>query len=81
MLEELEAKADSTDVTFFAALIDAGLGDTDAAFGWLDRAVAERSGSTRYLRVDVRLDPLREDPRFAALLERVGLGAEGSDAL
>ncbi len=81
MLAELEAKAGSTDVTFFAALIDVGLGETDAAFDWLDKAVAERSGSTRYLKVDVRLDPLRADPRFAALLERVGLGAEGSDAL
>ncbi len=78
MLAELEAKADSTDVTFFAALIEVGLGDTDAAFAWLDKAVAERSGSARYLRADVRLDPLRGDPRFAALLERVGLGAESA---
>jgi tetratricopeptide (TPR) repeat protein len=74
MLAELIAQADKTDVTFFAALIDAGLGDKDDAFRWLDRAVMQRSGSARYLKIDVRLDPLRDDPRFATLLERVGLG-------
>jgi adenylate cyclase len=74
LLEELEAQAGTTDVTFFAALIDVGLGETDAAFDWLDRAVEERSGSARYLIVDARLDPLRDDPRFAALLAQVGLG-------
>lgn len=73
LLRELEAQADSTDVTFFAALIEVGLGETDAAFDWLNRAIEERSGSARYLMIDARLDPLRDDPRFPALLARVGL--------
>jgi Flp pilus assembly protein TadD len=73
---ELVSQADTTDVTFFAALIDVGLGDTDAAFEWLNRAVESRSGSARYLMIDVRLDPLRGDARFAQLLTRVGLGAD-----
>jgi adenylate cyclase len=58
---------------FFIALVYAALGDKDQAFGWLGRSVDERSGSVRYLKVEPRLDPLRSDPRFDALLKRVGL--------
>jgi TolB-like protein/Tfp pilus assembly protein PilF len=58
--------------------IHAHLGDRDAAFAWLEQAYNERSctfslglGSSLY-------DPLRSDPRFAALAAKVGLpsGAE-----
>ena len=58
---------------FFVALVYAGLGDTDAAFEWLERAYRDRSGSVRYLKIEPRLDPLRSDPRFQALMQRVGL--------
>ena len=58
---------------FFIALVYTAMGDKDDAFLWLDRAVAERSGSVRYLKIEPRLDPLRSDPRFEALLQRVGL--------
>ncbi len=58
---------------FFIALVYTALGDKDQAFGWLGRSVDERSGSVRYLKVEPRLDPLRSDPRFDALLKRVGL--------
>ena len=54
-------------------VLHAGLGDADAAFEWLETACR--------LRVDLHwlfvkfpgLDPLRSDPRFTALLHRVGL--------
>lgn len=58
---------------FFIALVYTALGDKDEAFRWLEKAVAERSGSVRYLKIEPRLDPLRADPRFQALLRRVGL--------
>ena len=48
-------------------VIQAALGDRDRAFGWLSRAVAERSGWIAYLRVDPRLDALHDDPRFTSL--------------
>jgi tetratricopeptide (TPR) repeat protein len=60
---------------FFIALVYTALGEKDDAFLWLDKAVAERSGSVRYLKIEPRLDPLRSDPRFDALLQRVGLKA------
>jgi TolB-like protein/Tfp pilus assembly protein PilF len=55
------------------ALIHIGLGQNDEAFRWLDRAYAERSDLLVYLGVDPRLDPIRSDPRFSALVRRVGL--------
>jgi len=48
------------------------LGRYDEAIGCLERAVARRAGwLPPFLRVDPWFDPLREDPRFRALLERI----------
>jgi tetratricopeptide (TPR) repeat protein len=58
---------------FDIALIKAGLGKKDEAFGWLDRAAQEHSIFLVYSKWEPRLDPLRSDPRFEALLKRVGL--------
>jgi TolB-like protein/Flp pilus assembly protein TadD len=58
------------------ALVHAGLGDRDQALAWLDKAYAERSDYMPYLRLEPMLDGLRSDPRFAALVERVGLSRE-----
>jgi TolB-like protein/tetratricopeptide (TPR) repeat protein len=73
LLKDLSSQADTTDVTFFAALICAGLEDKDAALTWLERAVEKRSGSVRYLKIDPRLAGLRKEPRYERLMERVGL--------
>jgi TolB-like protein len=55
------------------AIVYAGLGDKDQAFAWLDRAFDDRTWSLYLLRVEPMLDGLRGDPRFAALIRRVGL--------
>jgi serine/threonine protein kinase/tetratricopeptide (TPR) repeat protein len=55
------------------ALIHVGLGQTDRAFEWLEKAVLERALGLVLLRVEPRLDPLRADPRFTDLVRRVGL--------
>jgi serine/threonine-protein kinase len=73
LLTELTTKAGATDFAFYAALICAGLKDTDAALTWLERAVDERSGSVRYLKIDPRLAALRNEPRYRTLMQRVGL--------
>ena len=49
------------------------LGNNDRAFAWLNKAVQQRSWILIYLKRDKVWDPLRSDPRFSALLQRVGL--------
>ena len=55
------------------AVIHVGLGETEQAFVWLEKAYAERAGWLVYLQVEPRLDRLRTDPRFGNLVKRVGL--------
>jgi hypothetical protein len=50
-----------------------GLGDRESAFRWLEKAYEERSSTMAYIRSDAIYDPLRTDPRFAALLRRMNL--------
>jgi len=67
-------KAQTSLVSPYAiASVYAGLGDKDAAFHWLDQALAERDRMLAQLLVHPRLDPLRGDPRFDRLLQAVGL--------
>jgi hypothetical protein len=58
---------------YSVALVYAGLGDRDQALAWLDRAYDERSDYMVYLSLEPMLDSLRSDPRFDALVRRVGV--------
>jgi tetratricopeptide (TPR) repeat protein len=49
------------------------LGDYDQAFVWFERAYQEQSNILQFLKVHPFFDPVRDDPRFADLLRRVGL--------
>jgi len=49
------------------------LGERDAAWEWLERAVTERAHWLVFLDVDSRFDGFRDDPRFAELRRRVGI--------
>jgi TolB-like protein/DNA-binding winged helix-turn-helix (wHTH) protein/tetratricopeptide (TPR) repeat protein len=59
--------------SYYLAAIPLGLGDHERAFEWLDRACAERCSLLGTLKVDPAFDPIRGDPRFAALLRCVRL--------
>ena len=73
LLTTLQSAGTGTYVPPYAiALIYAGLGETDAVFTWLDRAVQVRDVHAMFLTVDPKWDRYRGDPRFAALLERCG---------
>jgi hypothetical protein len=50
-----------------------GAGRPEEALRLLERALADRGHSMVFLKTDPHLDELRGDPRFAALVERVGL--------
>jgi DNA-binding winged helix-turn-helix (wHTH) protein/TolB-like protein/Tfp pilus assembly protein PilF len=54
------------------ATIHAALADRDAAFQWLQRAFADRSTNIAFLEYDPSFDVLRDDARFAALVEKIG---------
>jgi TolB-like protein/DNA-binding winged helix-turn-helix (wHTH) protein/Tfp pilus assembly protein PilF len=58
---------------YLVALVYAGLGESDPALDWLEKAYENRCGWLAWLKVDPKLDNLRSDPRFADLLQRVGL--------
>jgi TolB-like protein/tetratricopeptide (TPR) repeat protein len=54
------------------ALVYVGLGERDHALEWLERAYAERSPQLVVLKVEPRLDGIRSDPRFGALMAKMG---------
>ena len=58
---------------FASAFTYASLGNKDRAFASLDKAVEQRNWCILFLKADKVWDPLRSDPRFDALLRRVGL--------
>lgn len=52
------------------------LGDTVAALDELERAYRERDIRMAFLKVDARWNPLRSQPRFRALAQRMGLAGD-----
>jgi hypothetical protein len=59
------------------ALVQAGLGERDAALASLDRALEARDVNLVFLPVDPRWDAYRSDPRFRALVARCGFAKGG----
>jgi TolB-like protein/DNA-binding winged helix-turn-helix (wHTH) protein len=75
ILHDFERKPKSAHVPpYLMATMFASFGDKDRAFEFLEKAYQERSlDMTWGLKADLRIDNLRSDPRFQALLQRVGL--------
>jgi len=55
------------------ALVYAGLGNKDEAFAWLTKAYEARDPQLIWIKVEPELGILHSDPRFAELLQRIGL--------
>jgi len=70
--QEEETKRQYVDPALIA-MTYAMLGDKDKAFAQLDKAAAQKSVFLTYVKVLPDLDSLRSDPRYAALLKRMGL--------
>jgi eukaryotic-like serine/threonine-protein kinase len=69
---ELEAEAPARYVApYHLALIAAGLGDTDEAVRWLERAHRDRSGWIMFLGVEPEFEKIRQAPAVQRLLASV----------
>lgn len=74
VLEQLQSAASDGYISpYLIASVQASLGRRSRAFASLDRAVKERSELVAYLRIDLRVDTLRTDRRFARLLRQLRL--------
>jgi hypothetical protein len=73
LAELTEARAKRVVSAWGIAVLHASLGDVDEAFRWLEVAIEERASGFILLRVHPRLDPIRNDPRYALLVRRLGL--------
>jgi len=74
MLDELRRISRPRDpAPIRVAFLHIGLGETDRAFEWLERAIDARDWQVALLNIEPAFDTLRSDQRFAALVKRVGL--------
>ena len=58
------------------AMIYVGLNENDKAFEWLERAYDEHDTYLLYINSQPESDPIRSDPRFKALLKKMGFPEE-----
>jgi len=58
---------------FEVASAYASLRKKDEAFAWLAKAIADRADCIIWLRAEPWLDPIREDPRYAAMVRQIWL--------
>lgn len=74
ILEELLALAQQKYVSSYdVALIYAGLSENERAMEWLEKAYEEHNCWLGFLNIEPRFHRLRQEARFVALLEKVGL--------
>jgi adenylate cyclase len=73
LLGNLEADAEAVTAPDALAFVYLALGDKDRAIDLINKAIDSRLPSVLWLKVDPRFDSLRTDPRYSALLNRIGL--------
>ena len=73
MLTELEELSRHSYVpAYFRALLCLSLGNRDEAIRWLEQSVSDHAGpQISHIKVDPFLGPLRGEPRFEALVQRI----------
>ncbi len=73
ILAETQQSEASPSATNNAGLVHLGLGEPDAALQAFAEAVAAKEGTMIYMNVDPVTNVLRPDPRFQALIRKMGL--------
>jgi len=75
MLSEMNHKRQAGYYPSFAiAEVELGLGHREAALDWLERASEERHMGYYLPSADPIYDPLRTNPRFLTLMQRMRIG-------
>jgi eukaryotic-like serine/threonine-protein kinase len=81
VLDEVNAAAQQVYVApITRVMLYLGMGEIDLAFEWLDKAAEAHDPLLGYLKVGPIYDPIRSDPRYPALLQRIGLAQEELDS-
>jgi serine/threonine protein kinase/Flp pilus assembly protein TadD len=76
-LSDLIAK-NAGDMAYQVADVYAWRGDKDKAFEWLARAYQQRDSGLNGIAWDPLLSNLKEDPRYGAVLQQLGLSSTGN---
>ena len=61
-----------TGLMYNVACLYSMAGEPDRAFDYLERAAKAGHAHRAWLESDSDLDPIRDDPRFQAILEQIG---------
>jgi len=75
ILEELKQMSQESSVgspAFYIAMIYAQMREIDTAFKWVDKAYQEHEVEMYWLKVEPPFEPLRSDPRWQEMLDKVG---------
>lgn len=73
ILAEIHARTNPADADAFSGIATLiGLGEKEQALKAMDRGFAKGAEDMMWLKVDPRIDPLRDDPHFQSLLQRAG---------
>ena len=70
-----DPKENFSGAKFYIATLAALTGDRDTAFEYLEQSLRYRLIGMSFIKVDARLDGIRDDPRFHDLLRRAGLSS------
>jgi Flp pilus assembly protein TadD len=74
ILKEIEKRYDRGEaVGQHLAAIWEGLGDRDQAFVWLEKDFQQHSAELQFITWRLQFEHLRSDPRYADLVQRMGL--------
>jgi serine/threonine protein kinase/Tfp pilus assembly protein PilF len=71
LLHEMAKDASPRASPYYVALAYVALDERAEAFAWLERALTQKDKWLGWTNVDPRLDPLRSDAHFQAILQRV----------
>ena len=56
----------------YDAIQDVALNDLESAFEWLEKAYQDHENEMYWLKVEPPFEPLRSDPRWQVMLDKVG---------